>query len=108
MLEYDLTNTAPFDSCSSAQLPTEAETLVITVGLLLIRDAAFSALDDSELVFHPNDLEILASCIEGPLAALARDFGQGQRLRARLTDFVGLRIAQISICDRNGGGVGRT
>ena len=96
MLQFDLTNTRLVDANSDTPFPTEAETFVITVGLLLVHEAPLSALRESDLVFRSSDAEALALCIEGPLAALAPDFGAGQALRDRLTDFVGMCISDLS------------
>lgn len=93
MLQYDMTNTRLLTADCASKFPTEAETLVITVGLLLVHEVPFSALRDSDLVFHPCDAETLALFIEGPLAALTPDFGTGKSLRDRLADFVGMRIS---------------
>jgi len=95
MLQYDLTQTALFESVSREELPTEAEIFVLTVALLLVRDAAYSELEESEMRVSDEDVPAFAECIEYRLSVLARDFGDPHRLRERLRRFVGLRIGAV-------------
>ena len=95
MLQYDLTQTALFESVSREELPTEAEMFVLTVALLLVRDAAYSELEESEMRVSDEGVAALAECIEYRLSPLARDFGDPDRLRDRLRLFVGLRIEAV-------------
>ena len=95
MLQYDLTQTALFESVSREELPTEAEMFVLTVALLLVRDAAYSELEECEMRVSDEDVAALAECIEYRLSALACDFGDADRLRDRLRRFVGLRIGAV-------------
>jgi hypothetical protein len=92
MLQYDLTETTFFDCVSRDGLPTDADLFVLTVALLLVRDAAYSHLAQSELRVLDEDVSALAECIEYRLSPLARDFGDPERLRNRLRNLVGLRI----------------
>ncbi|RJO66277.1 MAG: hypothetical protein C4523_13075 [Myxococcales bacterium] len=96
MLQYDLTQTALFESASREELPTEAEMFILTVSLLLVRDAAYSDLEEREMGVADEDVAALAECIEYRLSTLACDFGDPDRLRDRLRRFVGLRIGQNS------------
>jgi len=95
MLQYDLTQTALFESVSREELPTEAEIFVLTVALLLVRDAAYSDLEEREMGVSGEDVAALAECIEYRLSALARDFGDPHGLRDRLRRFVGLRMGAV-------------
>ena len=95
MLQYDLTQTALFESVSREELPTEAEMFVLTVALLLVRDAAYSELEEGEMRVSDEDVAALAECIEYRLSVLASDFGDPDRLRDRLRRFVGLRIGAV-------------
>ena len=92
MLQYDLTETALFDCASREELPTEAEMFVLTIALLLIREAAYADFARAELRVSDDDVAALAECIEYRLSPLARDFGDADRLRDRLRRFVGLRV----------------
>jgi len=92
MLQYDLTQTALFESVSREELPSEAEMFVLTVSLLLVRDSAYSNLEEHEMGISDEDVAALAECIEYRLSSLARDFGDPHQLRDRLRRFVGLRI----------------
>lgn len=96
MLHYDLTATRLFDCVSRDQLPTEAELFVVTVALLLVRDLAYSEFARCEVVFLTEDLGAVADCLEYRLAPLAPDIGDGDSLRQRLSDFVGLRMEASS------------
>ena len=96
MLQYDLTETRLFDCVSREALPTEANMFVLTVALLLVREAAYTDLARTELCVCDEDVPALAECIEYRLSPLARDFGDPERLRNRLRDFVGLRIAGLA------------
>jgi len=93
MLEYDLTQTAIFESVSREELPTEAEMFVLTVALLLARETSYTELAQTELHLTDDDIAALAECIEYRLSPLARDFGNPDQLRQWLKRFVGLRIA---------------
>jgi hypothetical protein len=95
MLQYDLTQTPLFDSVSREELPTEAEMFGLTVALLLVRDAAYGDLVETELLVSEEDITALAECIEYRLSPLARDFGAPDRLRHRLRWFVGLRVTAM-------------
>ena len=95
MLQYDLTQTALFESVSREELPTEAEMFVLTAALLLVRDAAYSELEESEMRVADDDVATLVECIEYRLSALARDFSDPGRLRDRIRRFVGLRIGAV-------------
>lgn len=95
MLQYDLTQTALFESVSREELPTEAEMFVLTAALLLVRDAAYCDLEKREMCVSDEDVSALAECVEYRLSALARDFGDPGRLRDRLRRFVGLRIGAV-------------
>jgi len=95
MLEYDLTQTGLFESVSRGELPTEAEMFVLTVALLLAREASYSEFAHSQLHLAEDDVAVLAECIEYRLSPLARDFGDAGRLRQRLRRFVGLRIGAV-------------
>ena len=95
MLEYDLTETALFDCESREELPTEAEMFVITVALLLIREAAYADLARAEFRVSGDEVAALAECIEYRLSPLTRDFGDPDRLRNRLRRFVGLRVGAL-------------
>jgi len=92
MLQYDFTATAIFEATCREELPTEAELFVLTVALLLTRDAAYRDLEQREIRLHPEDVAALAECIEYRLSPLACDFGDSNQLRRRLQRFVGLRI----------------
>jgi len=95
MLQYDLTQTALFESVSREELPTEAEMFVLTVALLLTHEASYSELAQSELRLADDDVAALAECIEYRLSSLTRDFGDANRLRYRLRRFVGLRVGAV-------------
>ena len=95
MLEYDLTETALFDCASREELPTEAEMFVLTVALLLIREAAYADLARAELRVSDDDVGSLVECIEYRLSPLTRDFGDPERLRNRLRRFVVLRVGAL-------------
>jgi len=93
MLQYDLTETEIFEATSREGLPTEAELFAVTVGLLLIREVAYSDIERRELWLHLEDVPALAQCIEFRLSPLARDSANPAALRQRLNRLVGLRIA---------------
>lgn len=95
MLQYDLTNTPFFHALSSSQLPSDAEMFAITVGLLMVRDAAYSDLLECDLIVSPVDVESIALCLETQLHPLVRDFDGRQSLRHELQNFIGLRIALV-------------
>jgi len=95
MLQYDLTQTALFESLSREELPTEAEMFVLTVALLLTHEASYFELAQTELRLADDDVTALAECIEYRLSPLARDFGDADRLRERLRRFVGLRVGAV-------------
>lgn len=95
MLQYDLTETPLFGCESRAQLPTEAEMFVLTVALLLIRDAAYTDFAGIELRVAEEDISALAECIEYRVSPFTRDFGDAEHLRDRLRSFVGLRISAM-------------
>ena len=95
MLEYDLTETALIDCTSREELPTEAEMFILTVALLLIREAAYADLAQAELRVSDDDVAALAECIEYRLSPLTHDFGDPDRLRNRLRRFVGIRVGAL-------------
>ena len=97
MLEYDLTSTRLFESESRNELPGDAEMFAITAALLLVHDAAYADLACRDLQLFEEDINAVAECIEYRLVPLARDFGDAERLRRRLRDFVGLRISLIAV-----------
>lgn len=96
MLQYDLTGTRLFNATSREQLPTDAEMFSLTAAFLVLRDAAYSDLNECELILSLKDVEDFAHCIEMRLPSFIRDLGRDQLLRERITDFVGLRITCLS------------
>ncbi len=96
MLQYDLTETRLFDCVSHEDLPSDADMFVLTVALLLVRDAAYTDLARSEMRVLEEDVPALAECIEYRLSSLSRDFSDPERLRNRLRNFVGLRIVGLA------------
>lgn len=93
MLEYDLSNTPIFASDSAIPVPNEAELFVFTLTLLLIHGVACTEIESQTIEFKPDELERIAACVEEEVPLFTRDMGVGQALRQRLSDFVGLRIA---------------
>ncbi len=92
MLLYDLTESGLFHADTRDAWPTDAEMFAITVALLLVHEATYTDLWHEELRLSAEDLTAVAECIEYRLHPLGRDFGDPERLRTRLRDFVGLRI----------------
>jgi hypothetical protein len=94
MLEYNLTRTPIFSA--DCAVPNEAEMFVITLALLLVHGVAFTEMGTQTLEFESNELEAIALCIEEEVPLFTRDLGFGQRLRKRLSDFVGLQITYVA------------
>ena len=103
MLQYDLTTTRLFDATSRAELPNEGEMFAVTVALLFVREAAYADLRECDLILTPTDVEEIALVIETNLSSFARDLGGPDRLRDRLSQFVGLRIGCTSVPTRTEG-----
>lgn len=93
VVQYDLTNTALAAAPQRAALPSEAELTALTVAMLIATHSAFSELAGRELVLSDDMLEAVGGLFDGPLAALARDFGSTSDVRRRLREFVGLRVS---------------
>jgi len=96
MLQYDLSDTGFFRCESSACLPNDAEMLAVTVALLVTHQVAYSQLNQCPLELVEAELERVAQCIEYRLAVFVHDMGSGEQLRARLREFVGIRITDVS------------
>lgn len=94
MLHYELAGTALLRS--DVPPPTESEMYVFTVALMLEKDCSYSSLEDSELRLESASVEAVANRIERQLSIFTRDVGHGERLRSRLSEFVGMRIANFT------------
>lgn len=102
MLQYDLTSTPLLNSSAVNSFPNEAEMFAVTAALLLLNDAPYSDLVDQELQITAEEIEALAQCIEYKLSPFAFDFGDPETLRARLREFVGLRVSAVLSRARRG------
>ncbi len=102
MLQYDLTNTLLFDA--DALMPNEAEMFVFTAAILLAKNTRYVG---CSLQLDTQSVEAVAKCIESRLSVFIDDVGQGERLRNRLKDFVGMRIEASPLCQMTGAGRNR-
>ena len=94
MLQWDLSNTPLAQKDTSGKVPTEGELFALTVGLLMLEAVTYDALRQREIVFHEENLGRLAEVFEYRLPELAREFGDNERLRRRLTELVGIRVTR--------------
>lgn len=92
VVQYDLTDTAFATAPQGAAIPSEAELSALTMAMLVATHSAFSELADHELVLSDDMLVAVGGLLDGPLSALARDFGGSRDARMRLREFVGLRV----------------
>jgi hypothetical protein len=95
MLQYDFTRTTLLHSSAVNAFPNEAEMFAVTAALLLLNDAPYSDLVDQELRITAEGIEALAQCIEYRLSPFTFEFGDPETLRARLREFVGLRVSAV-------------
>jgi len=94
MLQYDLIDAPLFELNGS--LPTEAEMCIFAVALMLVKDSPYSSLEEKELRLDYESVEPVAICIERQLSVFTKDVGRGGRLRSRLRNFAGMRIATLT------------
>lgn len=85
MLQWNLSETP-------GKVPTEGELLALVVGLLMHEDIAYDALTHRELVLDDENLGRMAEIFEYRLPELAREFGNSECLRPRLTELSGIRV----------------
>mgnify|MGYP001577515788 CR=1 FL=1 len=94
MLQWDLSDTPLAQRDSALKAPTEGELYVLLVGLLLARGLPFDSLRSCEIVFQPDEREKLAQVMEYRIPVLAHGvFGNGNELRQRLMELLGIRVA---------------
>ncbi len=94
MLQWDLSDTPLAQKDTPGKVPTEGELLALMVGLLMLEDIAYDALRHRELVLDDENLGRIAEIFEYRLPELAREFGDAERLRQRLTELSGIRMTR--------------
>ena len=95
MMQYDLTETRLFSAETPIRPPNDAEMFAVTVALLLVNNAAYSDLSNTDVQLTQESLHDVAECIEYRIPSFTRDLGSGDALRGRLLDLVGLRICVL-------------
>ena len=93
-LQWDLSQTPLARGNGHSRAPTEGELLALMVGLLMLEDTTYEALTHCELVLHEENLGHLVEIFEYRLPELAREFGDGERLRCRLAELLEVRVTR--------------
>jgi len=93
-LQWDLSQTPLARGNGNSKAPNEGELLALMVGLLMLEDTTYEALQHREIVFREEDQPQLVEIFEYRLPELAREFGDGERLRNRLAELVGIRVTR--------------
>lgn len=94
MLQWDLSETPLAQRETPGKAPTEGELLALLVGLLMLEDIPYEALRHRELSLHTENLRQLAEIFEYRLPELAREFGEYERLRQRLSELTGIKVTR--------------
>lgn len=94
MLHWDLSDTPLAQKEAPGKVPTEGELLALMVGLLMLEDVAYDTLRHRELVLNDEDFGRLVEIFEYRLPELAREFGNDECLRERLTELTGIRMTR--------------
>ncbi len=94
MLQWDLSDTPLAQKGTPGTVPTEGELLALMVGLMMLEDVAYEALKHRELILDGDNIGRLVEILEYRLPELAREFGDSERLRARLAQLMGIRMTR--------------